>query len=317
MFSIFSRNQTKNIRTGIQTGVGINSNLFFSNGMVYNNSSNQSTPNLGSIINSTKTKLTYDTYNHAINIPQQPLPNNAVIVTRDLIIYLNPSSYPGSGDTWLNVGDGGSSYDGTLDGGRFSFPTFDSSDPKSFVFTRHLLDTSVTYLNYNYVSIPRPPTIGDDFTFVSWIKTTDVGYGITHYQLMNIASSETPGTVDDFGFGLNDSGELCYGDGKTSGLDITVNTTVPVNTGDWTFVAVTREKATGAVKLYINGSLNNTGTCNAGNTVGVSTILIASESDSTGYTWGGNISLFMAYTSILTDAEILQNYNAQKSYYGL
>lgn len=88
------------------------------------------------------------------------------------------------------------------------------------------------YLSYNYISVPRPSIIGDNFTFISWIKTTEVGFGVTHYQLMNVVLSQTPGTVND----LNFLGELCYGDGKI---------------GNWTFVAVTREKTTGTIKMYV------------------------------------------------------------------
>ena len=62
MFSIKNNNKclTKLIKTSVQTGIGLGSNLFFSNGIVQINSSNQSIPNLSCIINSDKNKLTYD-----------------------------------------------------------------------------------------------------------------------------------------------------------------------------------------------------------------------------------------------------------------
>jgi len=242
------------------------------------------------------------------------------LITIDLIIRFeagDTSSYPGSGLTWFNIGTGGSAYDGTLSG-TSAEPIFVSSTPKSFSFTRNLLSSDTDYLTYNYVAVPRPPTIGDDFTFCAWINTTDVGYGTNHFQLMYIVSTETGNVNDDFGFGLNDSGQLTYGDGKIGGSDITINTTETVNTGTWTFVAVTREKSNGDVNLYINGVLKTNGTCNSGNTLSeASTMLIGSETDFIGYTWGGNIGAFLANTSVLTEAQILQNYNAQKANYGL
>jgi surface protein len=76
MFSIKDNTKckTKSIKTAVQTGIGINSNLFFSNGIVYVNSSNQSAPNLSCIINSTKEKLTYDSYDPSRNGPPPPPP---------------------------------------------------------------------------------------------------------------------------------------------------------------------------------------------------------------------------------------------------
>jgi acyl-CoA hydrolase len=83
-------------------------------------------------------------------------------------------------------------------------------------------------------------------------------------------------------------------------------------------VAVTRKKSNGDVNLYINGVLKKNGTCNSGNTLSeATTMLIGSETDFPGYTFGGNMGAFLANTSVLTAAQILQNYNAQKAIYGL
>ena len=74
MFNI--KNETKckikTIKTSVQTGIGPGSNLFFSNGVLQTNSSNQSVPDLSCIINSDKNKLTYDPYNAARNPPAPP-----------------------------------------------------------------------------------------------------------------------------------------------------------------------------------------------------------------------------------------------------
>ena len=241
------------------------------------------------------------------------------IITTDLIIHFeanDTSSYPGSGLTWFNIGTGGSAYNGTLSG--TTKPVFVATAPKSFSFTRNQLNSPTDYLTYNYISVPRPSTIGDDFTFCAWINTTGVGYGTNHYQLMYIVSTETVNINNDFGFGINNAGQLAYGDGKSGGSDITINTTETVSTGSWLFVAVTRKKSNGDVNLYINGVLKKNGTCNSGNTLSqASTMLIGSESDSIGFTFGGNMGAFLANTSVLTADQILQNFNAQKANYGL
>ena len=66
--------KTKTVKTSVQTGIGPGSNLFFSNGVLQSNCSNQSVPNLECIINSTKEKLTYDIYDPARNKPIPPPP---------------------------------------------------------------------------------------------------------------------------------------------------------------------------------------------------------------------------------------------------
>lgn len=243
-------------------------------------------------------------------IVEPPIPQ---IITTDLLIHFEASNYSGSGSTWVNIGTGGTTYNATL----FS-PSFINSSIKSFQFTRNLLSNGTAYLNYNYFRFLRPDAISDDFTYCAWIKTTEVGYGLNHYNFMYIVSTETGDVNNDFGFGIDSNGKLAYGDGKTGGSDITIRTTQSVNTGIWTFVAVTRNKLTGAVVLYINGVRVMSGTCNVGNTLSTATyVLIGSETDFPGYTFGGNIGALLGNTSVLSDTDILNNFNAQRAIYGV
>ena len=234
-------------------------------------------------------------------------------------------SYSGEGDTWINIGTGGTTYNATLLGGdpeseSLQLPIFnvDNAGIKSFQFAQNFLGSGDAYVYCNYMRFLRPDAISDDFTYCAWIKTTDVGYDQNHYQLMFIVSTETGGLNNDFGFGIDSEGYLAYGDGNYANADITIRTTQTVNTGNWTFVAVTRNKSTGEVKLYINGVINTTGTCNVDNTLSTATyVLIGSETDFPGYTFGGNIGAILGNTSVLTAADILNNFNAQRATYGL
>jgi hypothetical protein len=245
------------------------------------------------------------------------------IVTTDLLIHFeanNTTSYPGSGTTWVNIGTGGTTYNATLlgDGESSDLPLFVNDSIKSFLFVRYFLDDGSSYLNYNYMRFLRPDAISDDFTWCAWINTTQVGYGLNHYELMYIVSTETGGLNNDFGFGIDSDGKLAYGDGSEGGSDITIRSTAAVNTGTWTFVAVTRKKSTGAVVLYINGVADTAGTCNIGNTLSTATyVLIGSETDYPGYTFGGNLGAVLGNTSVLSGAQILQNFNAQRAIYGV
>jgi len=79
---------------------------------------------------------------------------------------------------------------------------------------------------------------------------------------MYIMASECGGGAADWGFGVNNSGQLAFGAGPS---DTTYSTPEAVNTNAWTNVATTRNKTTGEIKLYINGVLKRTGTGYAGN----------------------------------------------------
>jgi hypothetical protein len=241
------------------------------------------------------------------------------IVSSDLLIHFeanDPTSYSGSGNTWVNIGTGGTTYNATLLGS--TAPYFVNGAIKSFQFTRNALSSGTSYLNYNYMRFLRPNEISDDFTYCAWINTTSVGQGLNHYNLMYIISTETGDVNNDFGFGIDSNGCLAYGDGKLSGTDITIHSTETVNTGNWTFVSVTRKKSTGNIVLYINGLPVKTGTCNIGNTLSTATyVLIGSETDFPGYTFGGYIGAILGNTSVLSDADILNNFNAQRKTYGV
>jgi hypothetical protein len=251
-----------------------------------------------------------------------PVVSVPTIITTGLLLQFeagDSSSYPGSGTTWINIGTGGSTYNATLAGSGpgVGLPTFSAGPPATFNFIRYALVDGSSYTTYNRISLVNPPGIGDDFSYCAWIKTTQVGQGLNHYQLMYILSTETGGVNNDFGFGIDVNGKLAYGDGKTGGSDITLRTTASVNTGAWIFVSVTRQKSTGTVTLYINGLADTTGTCNSGNSLTTGTdIVIGSEKDFPGYTMGGQIASVLGNTSVLTAAQILQNYTATKATYG-
>jgi hypothetical protein len=246
------------------------------------------------------------------------------IITTGLLIHFEAndiSSYSGSGLTWVNIGTGGTAYNATLAGGDSedgNYPIFINDTIKSFQFIASYLGDGSSYLYNNYMYFTRPDAISDDFTWCAWINTTDVGYGYNHFNLLFIISTETGNVNNDFGFGLDIDGKLSYGDGIIGGTDITLHSTQAVNTGTWMFVAVTREKATGTVVLYINGVEDTTGTCNVGNTLSTAdNILIGSETDFPGYTFGGYLGAILGNTSVLTEEQILQNFNSQRATYNV
>lgn len=264
------------------------------------------------------------------NEPTEPppyTPDPTQIRTSDLLIHFeanDPTSYPYPYDgDWINIGTGGTEYNATLLGfdpeiEQPQQPMFIDDTIKSFQFIKNYLGDGNAYNNYNYMRFLRPDAISDSFTYCAWIKTTEVGYGQNHYQLMYIVSTETGDLNNDFGFGIDSDGYLAYGDGSYDNTDITIRTTQQVNTGNWTFVTVTRSKSTGEVVLYINGVADTTGTCNVGNTLSTAEyVLIGSETDYPGYTFGGNIGAILGNTSVLSAEDVLNNFNVQRGTYGL
>jgi hypothetical protein len=224
------------------------------------------------------------------------------IVTNGLVLALDAAdknSYVSGSTTWNDLS--GNSNSGSLING----PTFATS---SLQFTRISIPAgTATHILLNN-------TIGDDFTISSWIQTTQVGSNIAHYTTMYIVSAEVGGPGNDFGFGVNSSGQIAFGAGPN---DTTIAGGV-VNTGIWCNVVATRVKSSGLISLYINGSLSNSGTGNAGNTLNAnSKIKIGSGDDGPAVSFGGNIATTQLYNRALTATEIQQNYNTQKSRFGL
>lgn len=263
--------------------------------------------------------------------PPPYTPDPTQVRTVDLLIHFEANDpvsypYPYDGVTWVNIGNGGTTYNATLlgydpEGGNYQLPIFINDNItgiKSFQFTKNYLWDGNAYNYYNYMRFLRPDAISDDFTYCAWINTTETGYSQNHYQLMYIVSTETGDLNNDFGFGIDSEGYLTYGDGNYANADITIRTTQTVNTGNWTFVAVTRKKNTGEVKLYINGVLDKTGICNIDNTLSTAEyVLIGSETDFPGFCFGGNIGAILGNTNVLSAEDIMNNFNVQRSIYGL
>ena len=228
------------------------------------------------------------------------------IVVTDLALNLDPNitdSYPGSGTVVTDLS--GANRHGTFAGS--TLPTFNSTSPKSFQFTRALINSTTSTASKITVD---SKFLTDNFTIQTWIKTSQVGHSSVHYTTMFIMASECGGGANDWGFGVNNSGKLAFGAGRS---ETTIATPESVNTDTWVNVAVSRNMSTGAIRLYINGVLKNSGTGSSGNSLTCSQdnkTWIGNGQDGTAYSFGGNIGSVLAYTNVLSDANVLSNYNA-------
>jgi glucose/arabinose dehydrogenase/mono/diheme cytochrome c family protein len=104
-----------------------------------------------------------------------------------------------------------------------------------------------------------------DFTISFWMRTTQ------QFQVTNappsgraIVSADAPGPSNDFmiaGTQANGINRISFQTGHAGGAtpNSIIHGTSAVNTGQWAHMAVTRIKATGEMKLYVNGLLEATG----------------------------------------------------------
>jgi uncharacterized repeat protein (TIGR02543 family) len=228
------------------------------------------------------------------------------IVAADLALNLDPNlaaSYAGSGATVTDLS--GAGRNGTLTG--TPLPTFSNTSPKSFLFQKEPIYS--TSSPANKISVGGT-FLKDDFTIQTWIKTDEVGYSTAHYTTMFIMAAECGGGAPDWGLGVDDTGKLAFGAGWS---DQTFATSESVNSNNWINVAASREMSTGQIKLYIDGALKVTALGQSGNSLTCSAdgnTWIGNGQDGPAYSFGGRISSVLAYTDVLTSAEVLTNYNA-------
>jgi hypothetical protein len=108
------------------------------------------------------------------------------------------------------------------------------------------------------VVIPR--SITDDFTVAMWVKSTDTA-GAANSQWWagkGLVDGEVGGGGADWGTAIV-NGKFVLGVGSTGG-DTTIASSVNINDGAWHHVAATRNNATGAMTVYVDGAPRGSGT---------------------------------------------------------
>jgi hypothetical protein len=234
-------------------------------------------------------------------------PANAALYVTNLKFHLdasNSSSYSGSGSNWNDLSGLGNNFALSA-----SPPTFINTAPKNFQLTKS--GSGGTFFSGSNSWLG-----GQNFTVSAWIKTTNVGSGTNHWTQMHVMSAESGGLADDWGFGVDGNGKISFGTGGAS--DLTYASSSSVNTGNWLLVTATRTYSTGAVRIYVNGSLetNSGSTGNANRTLTSNATLKIGAGDDGGSTFGGNIGAVYGYNAVLSDAQVLENYNSTMQTYG-
>jgi hypothetical protein len=222
------------------------------------------------------------------------------VVTNGLVLALdaaNTKSYPGSGTTWNDLS--GNNNSGSLVNG----PTFDSGNGGS-IFTDGTND---------YISSPYFGNTTDSFTFAAWFKNDN--YSEDKFLLARGRDGSGNGWslhIKIFTTGLSVSAVVTTSGGATQ-FSATGTSTLALNswyylTGVWTAGVSIKHYVNGILEATTNTSTTNLRTSTDGWVIGSLT--------TTNFTSGYN-AIAQVYTRVLSDAEVLQNYNAQKSRFNL
>jgi hypothetical protein len=232
------------------------------------------------------------------------------IVTDGLVLHLdaaNKKSYSGSGTTWTDRS--GSENNGTLTNG----PTFDSANGGGLTF-----DETNDYINFGNAT---DTNFGSDNFTIECVAYIDPNVSNNTYK--GIVVKKGAGSANaGYGIYYNTSQEKFLwstADGSSYSERFSTNTWSSIENSYANIVMVRDSAATNNGHFYINGvyeSLASTASMlDVDNTYNL--VVGASSTLYSQYYLKGKVSQVKLYNRALTASEVLQNYNATKSRFGL
>ena len=214
--------------------------------------------------------------------------NGPNISTDNLVLCVdagNTKSYPGTGTSWVDLSDQGNN--GTLTNG----PTFSSSDGGSIVF-----DGTNDYVD-----------LGDNFNLAT--GTFDFWFNLDN----------SPASTDRI-WGKNQNFECRWTGTPQFVVDLGASSSITSTKTDWSAgqwynITLTWNSSSNVSTLYVQGAQDTTGT--ATSPVGLTgNFRIGSSLDNSAY-MDGKVAIFKVYNTVLTSAQVAENYNANRSRFGL
>lgn len=216
------------------------------------------------------------------------------IVNDGLVLNLDassPNSYNSffSTTVWKDISNNGNS--GTLTNG----PVFNSANGGSIVF-----DGVDDYVDIGTKSTLQPQSI----TLSVWFKISN------NVPVGTLLRNRT------YGWGINVSGSTVNSNIYTSVSNQITATPANISTGSYSNITVTYSNST--YYQYLNGTQTYT-TSSATNSIYYTTnyIGIGRDANAASSFFIGNIGQVLIYNKALTAAEVLKNYNATKTRFGL
>jgi hypothetical protein len=256
-----------------------------------------------SFISSTLTLTEYSAFYTAVQKYQTTLGRQvgtpvgtSNIITTGMILNLdasNPTSYSGTGTTWIDLVAGNN---GTLING----PTYDSTNGGSILFDG---------VNDRVSTFPSKLPDTSSKTIDVWFKSTSsVRQGLCGTRTNNGIASGWVFTIN-----RTTSGRLSYFHTGSGVAEFSAG----ITTNTWYNAVVTHDSTTGIAKVYLNGTL--LGSSNVGSITSSTYNGVIGDEDETisSCPFKGNIPKVTMYSRVLSDTEVLQNFNATKSRFGL
>ena len=232
-------------------------------------------------------------------ITPTPIPTTGYTSGFTILVNDSSASYPGTGTTWTSLATG-TTYNGTLTNG----PVWSGGTPGYFTF-----DGTNDFVNFGLSSTGATTASS---SFGAWFNVT------TSATQKVIAMRGLDGSGNGWSLFISKQSNNKMGVGVVTtsaglqGWEVNSTTTLVSNT--WYNVYGVWTSGTN-LKIYVNGVLENTLTVTPTGlrTSGFGWTL--SRANTSTYT-NSNIGEFITYNNVLTDAEVLNNFNYTKSKYG-
>jgi hypothetical protein len=262
------------------------------------------TPTTTSTPTVTPTSTTTQTPTNTATTTPTPTSTPAVPVTSNLRLYYdpsNPSSYPGTGTTINDLS--GNGLNGTMSNITYTSPYFTYNGTSSQVSVAD--------------NVLLEPGSGD-WTMEVWVNQSVLGNDVV------LGKFDNGGLTIDVSYSIRTTNTTYYaqlGSGSGAGSSLFVNSTNYVGTiGTWyQIVYVFTNIAANTLQTFVNGVSIGTVSHSLASILNVTNPLyIGSYNGGEFSQWfDGKIGITRLYNASLTSTQVLQNFNADKSKYGL
>ena len=229
-------------------------------------------------------------------------PPGPAFITAGLVRWYNAgdtSSYPGSGTTWTDLQASGNNL--TIN----NSPTFVSSGDGSY-FT---MDGSDDFMNGSDSGLPNGSSdrswffwyyreSATDFVGTGGYATSNFNQGFNSYQTAGYSPNNRGWLMDKYGGAAVGAGDVNFPE------------------DEWSYIGVTYDNSSSTLSYYRNGQLEASGNLGTVNTV-LSGVLEIARTPGVPGVFAGRLAQVHIYNVALSDAEVEQNFDAQKTFYGL
>ena len=226
-------------------------------------------------------------------------------VTTNLVAYYNPdltSSYPGTGTTLFDIS--GNGLNGTMSNLTFTDPylTYNGTSSSTSIADNALLE----------------PGTGD-FTLEAWVYYS----AVTGSTRTVVSKTDNAGLASSWSYGFRTQPNGAIGEVYLEVGNGTTSVTTPrynVSAGQWyQIVGVWTNVASNSIELYVNGVSQGSNSHSFTSVKNSSNPLYLGNYNGGEYSqwFNGRMGIVRYYNAALTASQVLQNFNANRSTYGI